>query len=61
VRLGAALRAGRRQVRRRKLTRFYQTRLRKALPLPLLSLPYVFDEEIGEPAIRALAERLETS
>jgi anion-transporting ArsA/GET3 family ATPase len=61
VRLRAALAAGRRHIRRRKLTRFYQGRLRKALPLPLVSLPYVFDEEMGEAAIRTLAERLEAS
>jgi hypothetical protein len=60
VRLGAALVAGRRQLRRRKLTRFYQARLRKALPLPLVSL-LLLDEEMGEQAIRALAERLEAS
>jgi len=61
VRLRAALLAGRRHVRRRKLTRFYQTRLRKALSLPLVPLPYVFAEEMGEDAIRTLAERLEAS
>jgi anion-transporting ArsA/GET3 family ATPase len=61
VRLRAALGAGRRHIRRRKLTRFYQTRLKKALPLPLVSLPYVFAEEMDEEAIRALAERLEAS
>jgi len=61
IRLGPALAAGRRQIRRRKLTRFYQARLRKALPFPLVSLPYLFEEEMGAGAIRALAERLEAS
>ena len=61
VRLRAALLAGRRHVRRRKLTRFYQARLRRALSLPLVPLPYVFAEEMGEDAIRMLAERLEAS
>ena len=61
VRLGAALAAGRRHVRRRKLTRFYQGRLRKALPLPLVCLPYLFHEEMDVDSIRTLAARLEAS
>jgi anion-transporting ArsA/GET3 family ATPase len=61
VGLGSALAAARRHLRRRKLTQFYQTRLRRALPLPLLSLPYLFDEEIGPSAIERLARRLEAA
>lgn len=56
--LSGALRAARRQVRRVKLTRFYQTRLKRSLPLPLVTLPYLFREEIGPKDVRELAERL---
>jgi anion-transporting ArsA/GET3 family ATPase len=56
--LAGALRAARRQVRRAKLTRFYQTRLKRTLPLPLVCLPYLFREEIGPEDVRELAERL---
>jgi anion-transporting ArsA/GET3 family ATPase len=58
VRLEGALAAARRQIRRRKMTRFYQTRLKRALPLPLLSLPFLFHEELGPAALRILADRL---
>lgn len=56
--LGGALRAARRQLRRAKLTRFYETRLKRSLPLPLVSLPYLFREELGPDDMRQLAERL---
>lgn len=56
--LAGALRAARRQLRRAKLTRFYQTRLKRRLPLPLVSLPYLFREELGPEDVRELAERL---
>src|SRR6266702_861718 len=56
--LAGALRAARRQLRRAKLTRFYQTRLKRSLPLPLVALPYLFREEIGPEDVRELAERL---
>jgi len=59
VRLAGALAAGRRQIRRRKLTRFYQARLKKALPLPVLSLPYLFDDPFDSTSLGRLAERLE--
>jgi hypothetical protein len=61
VRLSAALAAARRHVRRRKLTRFYQSRLRRLLPLPLVCLPFVFDEELGPASLRLLVERLEAA
>ncbi len=61
VRLAAALTAARRHMRRRKLTRFYETRLKRTLPLPLLTLPYLFREELRLSEIRLLAERLEAS
>jgi anion-transporting ArsA/GET3 family ATPase len=58
VRLEAALAAARRHIRRRKLTRFYESRLKKVLPLPLVRLPYLFREEIGPAEVALLAERL---
>jgi anion-transporting ArsA/GET3 family ATPase len=58
VRLEAALAAARRHIRRRKLTRFYEARLKKSLPLPLVRLPYLFREEIGPAEVALLAERL---
>jgi anion-transporting ArsA/GET3 family ATPase len=59
VPLAAALRAARRQVRRRKLTRFYRDRLRRATEAPLVSLPFLFRETLGVPELRTLAEALE--
>jgi anion-transporting ArsA/GET3 family ATPase len=56
--LAAALRAARRQIRRRKLTRFYRDRLRRALGGPLVSLPFLFREALGPDDIRFLAEAL---
>ena len=61
VSLAAALAAGRRHVRRHKLTRFYQARLRRALDTPLVTLPYLFMDDIGLEGIRVLAERLEAA
>jgi hypothetical protein len=58
ISLGTALVAARRQVRRRKLSRFYEARLRRSLRLPLVTLPYLFTEEIGRPEVKALADRL---
>ena len=53
VPLMAALRAARRQIRRRKLTRFYQARLRRSLDTPLVSLPFLFREALGLEDVRA--------
>jgi len=61
VALPTALRAARRQIRRRKLTRFYQTRLRRSLPSPLVSLPFLFRESLTIEDVRALAARLEAA
>ena len=61
VPLRAALRAARRQIRRRKLTRFYQQRLRRALDVPLVSLPFLFRERLDVDALHTLAERLEAA
>ena len=59
--LPAALRAARRQIRRRRLTRFYEARLRRALDVPLVSLPYLFRERLGLEDVRLLAGRLEAA
>ena len=59
--LGAALAAARHHIRRRKLTQFYEKRLRRAVDLPVVSLPYLFQDEIGPAAIRLLADRLEAA
>jgi len=56
--LPAALRAARRQIRRRKLTRFYRDRLRRTLGGPLVSLPFLFREALGPDDIRVLAGTL---
>jgi hypothetical protein len=54
----AGLAAARRHIRRRKLTRFYQARLERATRAPLLTLPFLFREELGPGDVRLLAERL---
>jgi anion-transporting ArsA/GET3 family ATPase len=61
VPLKAALRAARRQIRRRKLTRFYQARLRRSLDTPLVSLPFLFREALGLEDVRLLARKLEAA
>jgi anion-transporting ArsA/GET3 family ATPase len=61
VPLEAALRAARRQIRRRKLTRFYRDRLKRSLQAPLVSLPFLFRETLGVPELRLLAESLEAA
>lgn len=60
VTLPGALAAARRHVRRRKLTAFYQRKIRKESSLPLVSLPYL-SQEIDRSALALLAERLETA
>lgn len=61
VRLGPALGAARRQLRREKLTRFYLQRLRRGFQSPLLTLPHVFAESLDAAALRHLSERLEAA
>jgi anion-transporting ArsA/GET3 family ATPase len=61
VPLPAALRAARRQIRRRKLTRFYRDRLRRTLDTPLVSLPFLFREALGPDDVRVLAAKLEAA
>jgi len=61
VGLRSALAVARRHIRRRKLTQFYQARLRRVLPLPTITLPYLFDEDIGPSSIERLARRLEAA
>jgi len=57
VPLAGALTAARRQIRRRRLSRFYETRLRRELALPIVRLPYLF----GEPGPDALVARLRSA
>jgi len=61
VPLGEALAAARRHIRRRKLTRFYEARLRKAIPAPTVPLPYLFREALDADSLETLARRLEAS
>jgi hypothetical protein len=61
VRLEAAVRAARRQIRRRKLTRFYRDRLKRTLETPLVSLPFLFHETLGLAELHTLAEALEAA
>ena len=61
VPLAAGLAAARGQIRRRKLSHFYETRLRRDLPLPLVTLPYLFREELSLDDLRLLASRLEAA
>jgi len=61
VPLPAALRAARRQIRRRKLTRFYQARLRRSLDAPLVSLPFLFRDTLSLEDVRLLAGTLEAA
>jgi hypothetical protein len=43
------------------MTRFYQQRLRKSLPLPVIALPHLFLDEMTAQAISLLADRLEAA
>ncbi len=61
VPLQAALQAARRQIRRCKLTRFYLGRLRRALDVPLVALPFLFRERLDLDALRLLAQRMEAA
>jgi hypothetical protein len=61
VPLEAAVRAARRQIRRRKLTRFYRDRFKRSLDTPLVSLPFLFRESLGLSELRSLAEALEAA
>jgi anion-transporting ArsA/GET3 family ATPase len=61
VPLSGALAAARRHIRRRKLTDFYLRRLRRSLPVPVVGLPYLFDEAIGPEALGRLAARIEAA
>jgi len=59
--LEAGLRAARRQIRRRKLTSFYERRLARRLEIPLVRLPFLFRERLGLEELRLLAGRLEAA
>lgn len=56
--LRAGLVAARRHIRRRRLTQFYLNKLKRSLPLPVVTLPYLFEETLGPQALRRLGERL---
>lgn len=60
VPLEDALHAAQRHLRRCKLTRFYETRLRRALgaATPLVSLPLLYEDPLGLAALRRLGARL---
>ncbi len=57
----AALTLARHHIRRRKLTAFYLKRLRKAVDVPVVPLPFLFDETLTRASVQALAERLEAA
>jgi len=61
VTLQAALAAGRRHIRRRKLTQFYKKRLEQAVDVPIVSLPLLFTDRIDEAALETLAGRIEAA
>ncbi|HEU0106753.1 MAG TPA: ArsA-related P-loop ATPase [Vicinamibacteria bacterium] len=61
VTLQAALAAGRRHIRRRKLTQFYRRRLEQAVDAPVVSLPLLFTDRVDETALQTLAQRLEAA
>jgi anion-transporting ArsA/GET3 family ATPase len=61
VTLQAALTAGRRHIRRRKLTQFYLKRLKQAVDAPVVSLPLLFTDRVDETALETLAQRLEAA
>jgi anion-transporting ArsA/GET3 family ATPase len=61
VSLPAALRAARRQIRRRRLTRLYRGRLKRSFSAPLASLPFLYRESLGREDLELLAERLEAA
>jgi anion-transporting ArsA/GET3 family ATPase len=61
VSLAAGLGASRRQIRRRKLTSFYERRLARTLEIPLVRLPFLVRERLGLDELRLLAERLEAA
>lgn len=57
--LAPALAAARRQIRRRRRTRFYEKRLARDIEAPLLTLPFLPDDPIGPEALQRLVERFE--
>jgi hypothetical protein len=61
VTLQAALFAGRRHIRRRKLTQFYLRRLQQSGDAPVVTLPLLFTDRLDERALETLAERLEAA
>jgi hypothetical protein len=43
------------------MTRFYHGRLKRALALPILNLPFLFQEQIGPAQVELLADRIEAA
>jgi hypothetical protein len=56
--LAPVLRAARLQRQRALLNEHYVEKLRHALPLRQIHLPYMFTSEVGRSAISSLADRL---
>ena len=61
ISLPTALEAARRLLRRERMTRFYQARLRRSLDLPLESLPFLFQDPLGPAQVEELADRIEAA
>ena len=59
VPLDAALAAARRQIRRRKRSRFYSERLRRSQPAPVATLPFLFETSLDDSSLRRLAGELD--
>lgn len=57
VALEDALLSARRQLRRARLTRFYERRLRRDGDAPLVTLPFLYEERLGLDALTQLAAR----
>jgi anion-transporting ArsA/GET3 family ATPase len=60
VSLEGALAAARRHIRKRRLARVHETRLRRSLSIPLVRLPFFYDP-VGPEALSALADRIEAA
>lgn len=60
VSLEGALAAARRHIRKRRLARVHEARLRRSLSIPLVRLPFFYDP-VGPEALNALADRLDAA
>jgi anion-transporting ArsA/GET3 family ATPase len=59
--LPAALAAARRHIRRRRMTQFYRARLERDTEAPVVSLPFLFTDQVHEADVELLAERLDAA